>query len=157
MFCTAETCNFLVPDCFMVVILPTLFLWPRLDWFADTTPYLRILTFFDHRLALLSVILMSVFSTCTANICILFVCATLTEGLRCYRHWLGDFKIPICFFLIAKVAFLYGMASHVLSLTLAEWNWRQKSIFKLCAGSYVRSEMNSRIVHLLAAASDNCN
>jgi len=126
-FCTAETCNFLVPDCFLVVILPTLFLWPRLDWFADTTPYLRILTFFVHRLALLSVILMSVFSMCTANICILFVCATLTEGLRCHRHWLGDIKIPICFFLIAKVAFLYGMVSHVLSLTLAEWNWRQNS------------------------------
>lgn len=102
-------------------------------------------------ITLLSVILTSVFSMCTANSCIIFVCATLTEGLCCHQHLLDDIKILTWSFLIAELALLYCLASHMLSLTLAEQNWRQNSTCKLCAGIFVRWQVSSQIVHFLAA------
>lgn len=107
------TCNSLVLDCFLVMILPTLFFWPGLDWFAMlhrfgglaliglqsyTLP--QHVEFFAYRHTILSVILVSVFSMCTFA-STLFV----QHRLKGYDaiNLLDDIKMPIWSFRIAKL------------------------------------------------------
>jgi len=87
-------------------------------------------------ITLLSVILMSVFSVCTANICFIFVGATLTAGLCCHQHLLDDIKMLIWSFLIAKIALLHCLASHILSLTLEQELASEFNFQAVCWKSY---------------------